>query len=143
MLQPLCSGSLESMYSLYPSLSKLLSLLELEEASLCPAGDTQLGFLDHWSVRLPHLDCDYQFVEPVLSLRHSVLHTLLQVAGRQGRERDLDVGTRRRIEGLFAAIKDNLLTQARLAREAGRYQVAKNVCACVQFYRVLTVYRLI
>ncbi len=122
VLQPLCGGSLESTYSLYPSLSKLLSLLELEEASVSPP-DSELGFLADWALRLPHLDCDYQFVEPVLALRHAVLNSLLRATGREGRERDLDVGTKRKLERLFEAIKDNLLIQAQLAREAGRYQV--------------------
>ena len=129
MIQPLCCGGLESTYSLYPSLSKLLSLLELEEASTSvlvspqSSQDAGLGFLDDWAVRLPHLDCDYQFVEPVLAQRHSILHCLLQAAGREGKGRS-DVWTRRRVEGLFGAIRDNLLTQAQLAREAGRYQVS-------------------
>ncbi len=130
MIQPLCCGGLESTYSLYPSLSKLLSLLELEEASTSvlvspqSSQDAGLGFLDDWAVRLPHLDCDYQFVEPVLAQRHSILHCLLQAAGREGKGRS-DVWTRRRVEGLFGAIRDNLLTQAQLAREAGRYQVSQ------------------
>lgn len=38
----LCSSGLESTYSLYPSLSKLLCLLELEEAG---SEVTRLGFL--------------------------------------------------------------------------------------------------
>lgn len=86
--------------------------------------DSELAFLTHWATRLPHLDTDYQFVEPVLALRHSVLHTLLRGGGKEGRGGALDVRTRRRQEGLFTAIKDNLLTQAQLAREAGRYQVS-------------------
>ena len=132
VIQPLCSGGLESTYSLYPSLSKLLSLLELEEASTSvlvspqSSQDAGLGFLDDWAVRLPHLDCDYQFVEPVLAQRHSILHCLLQAAGREGKGRS-DVWTRRRVEGLFGAIRDNLLTQAQLAREAGRYQVSEQI----------------
>ncbi len=32
MVRALCSSGLESVYSLYPSMSKLLSILELEEA---------------------------------------------------------------------------------------------------------------
>ena len=132
VIQPLCSGGLESTYSLYPSLSKLLSLLELEEASTSvlvspqSSQDAGLGFLDDWAVRLPHLDCDYQFVEPVLAQRHSILHCLLQAAGREGKGRS-DVWTRRRVEGLFGAIRDNMLTQAQLAREAGRYQVSEQI----------------
>ena len=138
VMRPLLSGGLESTYSLFPSLSKLLSLLELEEASqntLTPPGlsqDTGLTFIEDWDSRLPHLDCDFQFVEPVLALRHSTLHCLLVAAGREVKGQS-DVLTRKRVEGLFGAIRDNLLTQAQLAREAGRYQVGGggNMWACL------------
>lgn len=132
MIRSLCSTGLESTYSLYPSLSKLLSLLELEEASQSTLSnhtpsssqDMTLEFLKDWTERLPYLDSDFQFIEPVLALRHSVLHCLLQAASKEVKgHREENVTARRKVEGLFGAVRDNLLTQARLAREAGKYQV--------------------
>jgi len=116
-MQPLCSGGLESTYSLYPSLAKLLSLLELDEASQVEGG---LDFIEDWTARLTHLDCDFQFIEPVLALRHSALHCLLERTVQHGTGTG---GTRIQAEQLFTVIRDNLLTQAQLAREASKYQV--------------------
>ena len=132
MIRSLCSTGLESTYSLYPSLSKLLSLLELEEASQStlsdhtPSSSQDMDFLKDWTDRLPYLDSDFQFVEPVLALRHSTIHCLLRAAGQEVNSHgDENVTVRRKVEGLFGAVRDNLLTQAKLAREAGRYQVRR------------------
>jgi len=77
------------------------------------------------------MDSDFQFVEPVLSLRSSILHSLLRrTAVECGREASPPVSLRRRAERLFVALTDTLLTQARLAREAGCYQVGGDLCYC-------------
>ena len=83
-----------------------------------------LTYLSDWKNRLPYMDSDFQFVEPVLTLRSSILHSLLRRTAMEcGREASPPVSLRRRVERLFAALTDTLLTQARLAREAGSYQV--------------------
>ena len=216
----LCSSGLESAYSLYPSLSKLLCLLELEEAGsevnrlgfltfvceemkfcvprtcsvsrsvvfptpmhayilhihhtlthahLHPThytlGHTHMHshshiqihtpshphithyahipshththwcssvsvadptFLSDWKKRLPYIkDSDFQFVEPVLALRSSILHSLLRrTAVECAQEASPPIHLRRKVERVFGGLTDTLLTQARLAREAGRYQVS-------------------
>ena len=107
---------------MYPSLGRLLSLLELEEAG----SSSDLHFLVDWKQRLPYMDSDFQFVEPVLALRSSVLHGLLVRSSHEGNSaegEELPVEIRRKREGLFAALTETLLTQARMAREAGQYQV--------------------
>ena len=77
------------------------------------------------------MDSDFQFVEPVLSLRSSILHSLLRrTAVECGREASPPVSLRRRAERLFVALTGTLLTQARLAREAGCYQVGGDLCYC-------------
>ncbi len=129
----MCSTGLESTYGLYPSLSKFLCLLEIEEAS-SGCGITSdhvhyindISFLKDWQERLPHLNSDFQFVEPVLAVRGSVLHCLLQVsAGEMSCEgASVPVEQRRMVEGVFEALRETLLTHSRLAREATNYQVS-------------------
>ena len=132
MIQSLCSAGLESTYDLYPSLSKSLCLLEIEEASAAHALTTEpghtltdLAFLQEWQDRLMFLDSDFQFVEPVLAVRGSVLHQLLQVGVAEASEGG-SVGTeeRRKVEGIFEALKKTLLTHSKRAREAAKYQVS-------------------
>ena len=132
MISSLCSTGLESTYGLYPSLSKFLCLLEMEEACTmsCDHGTTDhslhnLPFLQNWQERLSHLNSDFQFVEPVLALRGSVLHCLLQVsAAEMRREGSVSVEQKRTVESIFKALSETLLTHSRWAREATNYQVS-------------------
>ncbi len=128
MVQSLVSTGIESTYSLYPFLSKLLCLLEIEEASSAhlPSPDhSQMlydtSFLSKWENRRLHINSDFQFVEPVLALRASVLHNLLEV-GRQdteqhSKEKDDFIGE------LSRALVDVLFNISRAAREAETFQV--------------------
>lgn len=132
VIQSLCSTGLESTYSLYPSLSKFLCLLEIEEASMvhnptttADSDHNPLPFLLSWKDRLSHLDSDFQFVEPVLAVRGSVLHRLLQVGANEAKADDMVVlELKRRVEVIFKALSDTLLTHSRWAREAANYQVS-------------------
>lgn len=130
MIQSLCSSGLESTYDLYPSLSKSLCLLEIEEASAAHAlppdhshllGD--LAFLQDWEDRNSFLNSDFQFVEPVLAVRGSVLHQLLQVGVAEA-DSSVPVEQKRKVECVFDALKKTLLTHSRWAREAAKYQVS-------------------
>ena len=90
---------------------------------------SDLLFLKDWNERIPYLDSEFRFCEPVLALRCSVLHSLMcRVRGEGGRVGNLPVESRRRVEHLFIALTDSLLTLARSAREAGRYQVGGHCC---------------
>ena len=139
MVQSLWSTGLESTYGLYPSLSKLLCLLEIEESSMAraPSPDhshslRDLSFLHDWDDRLSHLNSDLQFVEPVLAVRGSVLHHLLQVGlaeldgeGGGGRgESGVRAEERKGVELVYKALSKTLLTHARWAREAANFQVS-------------------
>ena len=83
-------------------------------------------FLSDWKKRLPYIkDSDFQFVEPVLALRSSILHSLLRrTAVECAQEASPPIHLRRKMERVFGGLTDTLLTRARLAREAGRYQVS-------------------
>lgn len=128
MVQSLWSTGLESTSGLYPSLSKLLCLLELEEASMArpPDSQNQLSFLPEWQDRLSHLNTDLQFVEPVLAVRGSVLHHLLQVGLVEDRcgDGESHAFNRQRLEQVYSALSETLLTHARWTREAANFQVS-------------------
>ena len=139
MVESLCSSGLASAYSLYPSLSKLLCLLELEEASVAHSPSTSdhphtlgnLSFLHDWQDRLSHLNRDMKFVDPVLAVRRSVLHSLLrvgigEVGSVAGGVACVPVEQRRKVEGVFTALSETLLTHSQWAREAQNYQVSFN-----------------
>lgn len=144
MIQSLCCTGLESTYGLYPSLSRLLSLLEVEEAGFSlhqhlqlanPATtnhhggdhDNSLDFIKDWKERLLLLNSDFQFVEPVLATRCSLLYCLLQSAAAEikGQSPAPPMELRRRVEHLFDALTESLLTRAEFAREAGSFQVCE------------------
>lgn len=64
-------------------------------------------------------------MEPVLAVRGSVLHSLLQVGMAEMRGEDsVPVEQKRRVECLFKALRETLLTHSRWAREAANYQVS-------------------
>ena len=148
MIQSLSCTGLESTYGLYPPLSHLLSLLEVEEAGsslqqhlqqlagnataiptrLHDDHDHSLDFIKDWKERLPLLNSDFQFVDPVLSTRCSLLHCLLQSAAAEvkGHSSTPPTGLRRRVEHLFGALTESLLTRAEFAREAGSFQVCES-----------------
>jgi len=132
VVKTLLSTSLESTYSLYPFLSKLLCLLEIEEASAARVSLPDhsrplqsLSFLKDWEKRYPHINSDFQFIEPVLALRASLLHCLLEV----GKKYDVKHSKEKHdlITGASKALKDVLFKLSRSAREASNYQV----CSCV------------
>ncbi len=82
-------------------------------------------FLRNWKERLPYMDSDFQFIEPVLALRSSVLHGLMcRSVAEVGKEAGHHLDRRRKVEELFGLLTDTLLTQAHLAREASSYQVS-------------------
>ena len=75
------------------------------------------------------MNSDLKFVDPVLALRGSVLHNLLQVGikivGNVGGDvAGVPVEQMRKVEDIFTALSDTLLTHSRLAREADNYQVS-------------------
>ena len=110
---------------LYPVMSKLQSLLEVEETAQVLAGQRELQqLLLPWKQRLPMMDADYSHVEPVLSLRCVLLQLLLShstenVAGNGSGGAFLGGA----VEELYSTIGATLLWQAELARKAGQYQV--------------------
>ncbi|KAI0210308.1 Serine-protein kinase ATM [Lamellibrachia satsuma] len=118
-LRSLGAISMESARSLYPLLSKLQCITELEDLTSCvTGGGHQLdpSRFDHtlhkWSVQSNIVHNDYKFIEPIISQRCVLLQLLLDQSPA-----DTD------------RVMDGLLTQlcqlARLARDAGRYQVAE------------------
>ena len=134
VLGSLCAGGQEGCGRIYRSLSQLHCLCELEEAGgegrNSPATSPHLlPFLMSWQDRLKHLDADFSYIEPVLSLRASTLHSQILRergggGGGGGRESSvMDMAGKRRVEQLFVALSDTLLTLAKTAQDVGSYQV--------------------
>ncbi|XP_035241866.1 serine-protein kinase ATM [Anguilla anguilla] len=118
-VEALCRDSLEAVSSLYPALCDLQRISELESVGeLCCSGLTELGVaevLGRWRRHSELLaDSDFGLLEPVLALRTAAQETLVL--------RERDAGRR---EGLRAALASHLLELCRLARAAGRTQLAE------------------
>lgn len=77
-------------------------------------GDTD--FLSEWNDRFPLPDTDFEFLEPVLALRTSILQTLVKV--RRGQSMD-------GLAPIYKGIVEHLEVQAKVAREAKNPQVRK------------------
>ena len=73
------------------------------------------------------MDADFQHKEPVLALRCSSLHAILKQADQhlsQSPSPSLPSHAQMtKSNALFSGLNQTLLTQAELAREAGRFQV--------------------
>lgn len=127
-MRSFCCTSLESTCSLYPLLSQLLCLLEVEEASslLASSADRIPAFVREWKERLPLLNSDFQFIEPVLATRCSLLYCLLQNAAAEVKGQSCPpVEVCRKVDHLFDALNESLLTRVEFARQAGCYQVCE------------------
>jgi len=100
--------SLESVRSVYPSLSRLQCIVELENfGSIMNSTDDSM--IDIWKERFPLPDNDFEFLEPVLALRTSMLQTLVTLRKRKTHS----------LEKLARAYKDlaiHLEMQAKTAR---------------------------
>ncbi|XP_075055005.1 serine-protein kinase ATM [Mixophyes fleayi] len=82
-VENLCRGSLESVYSLYPTLCRLQAIGELACAGQMfprPISEHQLNELYmKWQQQSQlHKDSDFGFQEPVLTLRSVILETMLE-----------------------------------------------------------------
>ncbi|XP_073469598.1 serine-protein kinase ATM [Aquarana catesbeiana] len=85
-VEELCKGSLESVYSLYPTLCRLQAIGELENAGqMFSRSVTELQLNDmytKWEQQSQILkDSDFGFQEPALTLRSVILETMLEKNG--------------------------------------------------------------
>ena len=127
VISQLCSTGLESAYSLYPALSRLQAVQELEDAATSTPGERD--FLDRWKRReLVSVDVDFPFIELVLALRLSTLKNLMTCvawdAKREGQA--LSMGVRRELEGFFVAQVSMLVSEVHLARQTKNFHVAEH-----------------
>ncbi|KAL1781773.1 serine-protein kinase ATM [Sigmodon hispidus] len=88
-VEELCKGSLESVYSLYPTLSRLQALGELENtgevfsrsAANRDCSEVYLKWQKHSQLLK---DSDFSFQEPLMALRTVILEILVQMENSQG-----------------------------------------------------------
>ncbi|XP_069747371.1 serine-protein kinase ATM isoform X3 [Narcine bancroftii] len=118
-VEELCKGSLESVYSLYPTLCRLQVLEELETIGqiLCRSDlDDALNKVHRkWEQQLQLLkDSDFTFQEPILTMR-TVIQELLINKEMDGPRKDL----------IKDVLTKHLLEMAKLARAAKNSQLAE------------------
>ncbi|XP_051881914.1 serine-protein kinase ATM isoform X5 [Pristis pectinata] len=118
-VEELCKGSLESVYSLYPTLCRLQILEELETIGqrLCRSDpDDALNKVHKkWQQQLLLLkDSDFTFQEPILTMR-TVIQELLITKEMDGQRKDL----------IKDALTKHLLEMTKLARAAKNSQLAE------------------
>ncbi|XP_062910203.1 serine-protein kinase ATM isoform X3 [Mobula hypostoma] len=118
-VEELCRGSLESVYSLYPTLCRLQILEELETIGqrLCGSDpDDALNKVHKkWQQQLLLLkDSDFTFQEPILTMR-TVIQELLITKEMDGQRKNL----------IKDALTKYLLEMAKLARAAKNSQLAE------------------
>ncbi|CAH3032263.1 unnamed protein product [Porites lobata] len=112
--------SLESVRSVYPALTRLQCVVELESFGFAINGK-DASMVEMWNERFPLPDNDFEFLEPLLALRTSMLQTLVKL--RQDK-----VNSPEGILQLARAYKDlatHLEMQAKVARRANNPQVAE------------------
>eukprot|EP00731_Ephydatia_muelleri_P031937 Em0023g444a len=128
VINQLCSTGLESAYSIYPALSRLQAVQELEDAATSIPGERH--FLDRWKHReLASVDVDFPFIELLLALRSSVLMNLMThvaCGARQEEGQAPSVDVRRELEGFFVAQVSMLVSEVHLARQTKNFHVAEH-----------------
>ncbi|MGH0184894.1 UNVERIFIED_CONTAM: hypothetical protein FKN15_024494 [Acipenser sinensis] len=118
-VEELCRESLESVYSLYPTLCKLQGISELESIGQLLSGavtDNALGLVySNWQQQSQLLkDSDFSFQEPILALRTVIQETLLQQEAEDTRK-----------EYLRSVLTQHLMELSKVARTAGNTQLAE------------------
>jgi len=109
--------SLESVRSVYPSLSRLQCIVELENFGSIING-TEDSLVDIWNERFPLPDNDFEFLEPVLALRTSMLQTLVTL-------RRLKSHSPEKLARAYKDLAIHLEMQAKRARWSHNPQVAE------------------
>ena len=114
-----CLVTSEKSTTIYPVLSKLQCLTEIEELASVLFGDSPLqDVLLSWQHRLMVMDANYSYTEPVLALRCTLLRFLLSVAKQQDCNQQEDYQ-----KEIFVALRSTLAQQADRARKACQFQV--------------------
>ncbi|MGH0157164.1 UNVERIFIED_CONTAM: hypothetical protein FKN15_067189 [Acipenser sinensis] len=118
-VEELCRESLESVYSLYPTLCKLQGISELESIGQLLTGavtDNALGLVySNWQQQSQLLkDSDFSFQEPILALRTVIQETLLQQEAEDTRK-----------EYLRSVLTQHLMELSKVALTAGNTQLAE------------------
>ncbi|XP_067889819.1 serine-protein kinase ATM isoform X3 [Heterodontus francisci] len=118
-VEELCKGSLESVYSLYPTLCRLQILGELETIGQLlsrSATDNALNEVHRkWQQQLQLLkDSDFTFQEPILAMRTVIQEMLIK--------KEMDDQRKNLIKD---ALTEHLLQMAKLARAARNSQLAE------------------
>eukprot|EP00117_Sycon_ciliatum_P033907 scpid11421/ scgid25987/ Serine-protein kinase ATM; Ataxia telangiectasia mutated homolog len=145
VVDQLCLACLESTHGVYPILSRLQSLVEVEEVTDVLRGKLSLQLLsDRWQLRTSLMNEDFSTVEPVLALRSALLHVLSEHPNFNQSVTSSTIGA---ASGMLATrslapvggnaglgptlvltvLSETLESTAQRAREAGQLQIAERV----------------
>ncbi|XP_038077010.1 serine-protein kinase ATM-like [Patiria miniata] len=117
-LHQLCHVSIESAYSVYPMLSRLQGLVEMEDfGAMLLKNQQPNSVLQSWTSQLALMDNDFEFAEPTLALRTVLLQLLLEKSDANNRTQAY--------EGLVAHLKNH----TEIARKAESFQIAEKALA--------------
>ena len=92
----------------------LVLIVNISNACVSPYSSKMIDLLADWKHRLSFMGTDFQYIDLVLSMRVACIHSLL----KKDELSQLPVR-----EQLFSELHHILSTSAKLAREAGKYQV--------------------
>ncbi|KAG8452945.1 hypothetical protein GDO86_004664 [Hymenochirus boettgeri] len=127
-VEELCNGSLESVYSLYPTLSRLQAIGELANVGQMfsrPITEHEINEnYFHWQRQSQLLhDSNFEFLEPVLSLRSVVLENLLENQTKLPSQ-----------ECLKEILTKHLVDFSRIARTAGNTQLPEKAMGQIKLH---------
>ncbi|EDV19270.1 uncharacterized protein TRIADDRAFT_33879, partial [Trichoplax adhaerens] len=128
IMKEISENSLESITRMYDSMMKLQQLLELEEFGRYIFDGLDLADLfKEWDQRLSthNLKSDFSLIEPIITLRCTSLNLIL--ASNYPQYNISNPQYKVEVAPILNALTKHLQMYAKLARQAGRYQLAENV----------------
>ncbi|XP_033125672.1 serine-protein kinase ATM-like [Anneissia japonica] len=115
VLHDLCHVSLESNQNVYPLLCELQMLNEVQNSMHYIKNNRSDSVSESWKDISTVQDLDFEFVEPVLAIRSSIL--------------DIAYTLNPGLMILQDVMSQHMLSQSELARKAGRYHIAERAVA--------------
>nr|XP_014351298.1 PREDICTED: serine-protein kinase ATM [Latimeria chalumnae] len=125
-IEKLCKGSLESVYSLYPALSRLQALGELDSLGHLYCRSDIEGIMKEVSSKWQRhsqllKDSDFTFQEPIMSLRTVIQEILLDRASEDSVR-----------DGIRDILTEHLVELSKLARAAGNTQLPERAISQIK-----------
>ncbi|XP_071956069.1 serine-protein kinase ATM-like [Antedon mediterranea] len=111
VIDDLCHVSLESNQNVYPLLCQVQMLMEVQHSMLCIQNASSDAITESWKEANTTQDLEFEFVEPILAIRSSILDIASDLTPRSTTIQDV--------------MSEHLWSQSKLARKAERYHIAE------------------